>query len=71
MSRSERLRRGAGQRAMTRGEERLARPMGREMKPETAHTPADAARDCPGRHGARIVLNDKLAARKIILDWLD
>ena len=45
MSRSERLRRRAGQRAMTGGEERLARPMGREMKPETAHTPADAARD--------------------------
>jgi hypothetical protein len=30
---------------MTRGEERLARPMGREMKPQTAHTAADAARD--------------------------
>ena len=45
MSRSERLRRRAGQRAMTGGEERLARPMGREMKPEPADTPADAPGD--------------------------
>jgi hypothetical protein len=45
MSRSDRLRGRAGQRAMTRGKERLARPMGREMKPETPHTPAHAARD--------------------------
>ena len=39
------LRWRAGQRAMTRGEERLARPMGREMKPEAPHAPADAAGD--------------------------
>ena len=45
MSRSERLRWRAGQRAMTRGEERLARPVGREMEPEPTDTPADAAGD--------------------------
>src|SRR5712691_7791835 len=45
MSRSTRLRRGPRQRAVTGGEEGLAGPVRREMKPETSDTPADAACD--------------------------
>ena len=45
MWRLTRLRRRARERAMTGGEERLARPVGREMKPETADTPPHAGCD--------------------------
>ena len=44
-SRLTRLRRGTRQRAVTAGEERLARPVRREMKPEASDASADAAGD--------------------------
>src|SRR6266481_452944 len=45
MSRAEPLRGRAGERAMTAREEGLARPLGREMEPETSDTALHAARD--------------------------
>ena len=45
MSRSMSLRGRAGQRSVTRREERLTRPVRREMKPEVADTPNDAPGD--------------------------
>ena len=45
MSRLPRLRRSAGQRTVTGGEERVPRPVRREMKPEASDAPADAASD--------------------------